>query len=393
MAKPSRILYIQPYHWECGPHQSLRALVANLDRASFSPLVVLAAAGAVAEEFIQLGAEVYFDSGIRTTPRSLSPIRQLKFWSAMWASARRLARLILREDVCLVHVNSEACWVGGPAAKMAHVPTIFHLRGLSMLSPPWVGRLTTLALNKFNPTLIATSHAVKRAYMTSGVRPELIQVIYNGLNVAAFDPRRSHPILRSELGVEDGQPLVGMIANFEPRKGHHYFVKSCALVRERIPHAQFVIVGGTHLTNGIDYYHQVQQLAARHGLTKAIRFLGPRRDIPDILASLDVVVQPSLTEAGPRVPIEAMAMERPIVVTDVGGSPEEVIDGQNGLVVPAGDVHALGNAIVKLLSDPPWAQRMGAAGRQRVLSMFVHEIHVLQVQELYNRLLAMNRYS
>jgi glycosyltransferase involved in cell wall biosynthesis len=82
-----------------------------------------------------------------------------------------------------------------------------------------------------------------------------------------------------------------------------------------------------------------------------------------------------------------MALERPIVVTDVGGNREEVIDGKTGLVVPVGDVSEMANAIVKLIFEPALAQRIGKAGRERVLNMFRDEIYAQKVQELYNRLL------
>jgi glycosyltransferase involved in cell wall biosynthesis len=387
LPKPIRVLYIQPHNWECGPHYSLRLLIASLNRDRFRPVVILPGPSVVAEEFAQLQAEVHFDQGIRIVPRTFSPLYQLKFWANMLWSVRRLAHFMIRGGIDLVHVNSEACWIGGFAAKIAKVPIVCHLRGLTVLSPPWVGTLTSVILNKFNRTLIAASDQVERAYVSAGVRPELIQVIYNGLDVSVFDPKRAHPVLRSELAIVNGKPLVGMIANLDPRKGHHDFVAACSLVRERFADVKFVIVGNTRLVNSADYHRQLQQLVVKHDLTTALHFLGLRADIPEVLASLDVVVQPSLTEAGPRVPLEAMAMERPLVVTDAGGNSEEVIDGQTGLVVPVGDVRAIADAIIKLLSDRALARHLGKAGRERVLKMFTDVIHTRQVENVYQNLL------
>jgi glycosyltransferase involved in cell wall biosynthesis len=253
-----------------------------------------------------------------------------------------------------------------------------------VLSPPWVARVNTWILSTFNQGLIATSEEVKSAFIESGANPQIVKVIHNGVNIDTFSPLKAQPTLRSELNIKDGQRLVGMIANFDPRKGHHDFIASCPIVQGRMPNTQFVIVG-SHLDK--EYYKQMRQRAEQCDLTKVMHFLGLRKDIPNILMSLDVVVQPSLTEAGPRVPIEAMAMERPIVVTDVGGNSEEVVNEQTGLVVPVGDVHALSDAILKVLSDPPLARRLGELGRQRVLSMFTEEAHVCQVQQLYEKLL------
>jgi len=387
LSRPIRVLYIQPHNWECGPYYSLRLLVANLDRERFTPVVILPGPSVVAKELSQLQAEVHFDQSIRLVPRTFSPASQLRFWAAMLSSMRRLAYFISKGGIGLVHVNSEACWIGGFAAKIAKVPIVSHLRGLTVLSPPWVGAFTSVILNKFNRTLIATSDQVKWAYLAAGVRPELIRVIYNGLDVTVFDPQRARPVLRSELAIVKGKPLVGMIANLDPRKGHHDFVAACALVRERVADVQFVIVGNTRLVNSTDYHRQVQQLVVKHDLTTAIQFLGLRDDIPEVLASLDVVVQPSLTEAGPRVPLEAMAMERPLVVTDVGGNSEEVIDGETGLVVPVGDVRAIADSTIKLLSDRVLARRLGKAGRKRVMEIFTDVIHTRQVEDVYQNLL------
>jgi glycosyltransferase involved in cell wall biosynthesis len=378
------IVYIQPYNWECGPHRSLHSLVNNLDRTRFLPLVVLPNPGAISKEFVKLGVEVYFDPGVRTIPRTFSPVRQLGYWAPTLVSVRRLADFMRLKNVRLVHVNSEACWLGGFAARLRNVVSVTHIRGLSVLSPPWVARVTAWILSTFNQGLIATSEEVKSAFVKSGANPQIIKVIHNGVNIDTFSPLKAQPTLRSELNIKDGHRLVGMIANFDPRKGHHDFIASCPIVQEKMPNTQFVIVGN-HLDK--EYYKQIRQRAEQYGLTRVMHFLGPRKDIPNILMSLDVVVQPSLTEAGPRVPIEAMAMERPIVVTDVGGNSEEVVNGETGLVVPVGNINALSGAILRLLSDTDLALRLGESGRQRVLSMFTEEGHVCQVQQLYEQLL------
>lgn len=380
-----RILFVEPYNRDGGPHQCLRVLVSKIDRARHSPSVVLPCNGIVAQEFVQLDVTVHFDAGVQTVPRSFSPFRQFEFAFDLRNSALRLARLIHQQKIDLVHVNSEACWVGAIAAHMAHVPTIIHLHGLSAMSPSWVGRVTTWVLNRYGQAMIATSNEVKKAYLACGASPARVYVICNGINIEKFTPENTSPTLRYELGIADEKPLLGMIANFDRRKGHHDFVASCAVVLRRVPDAQFVIVGDTQLDR--EYHDEIRHLITTHGLVSVMHLLGGRKDIPDILRSLDIVVQPSLTEAGPRVPLEAMAMQRPLIVTDVGGNSEEVINGQTGLVVPVGDVDSLSSAMIKLLSDKPLAQQLGKLGRQRVLEKFTDDIYVSQVEQLYDRIL------
>ncbi len=368
MPNTRRILYLHPHNWYHGPHQSLRALIAGLDRTRFSPLVLLPKRDVATEEFVKLGAKVCFDPGVRFVPRSVSPIAQSEFWVNLRRATGRLKELIGSHGVDLLHSNSEACWVGGFAARAAGIPAISHLRTLSPLSPSWAGWVTARILSSVNQALIAPSDAD------------------NGINPSIFDPSGATPTLRSELGIRNGRPLIGMIGNFHPRKGHHDFIAACAMVHKAIPESKFVIVGTTERVDQ-DYYQHVQELVSAYKLDDFVYFLGVRADIPDVLFSLDVVVQPSHTEAGPRVPIESMAMERPIVVTDVGGNSEEIINGETGLVVPVGDTKSLAGSVVKLLNDVCLARRLGTAGRQRVLTLFTEKAHALRVQQLYGRLL------
>ena len=143
-----RILYVQPYKRNGGPHQSLLTLLRNLDRTRFAPTLVLPENGILVHEYAQLKATVLFDAGIRTVPRSYSPLRQLEYASVFWRSVRRLKALIQRDMIDLVHVNSEACWSAAIAAKSARVPAIIHLYGLSVLLPLWVWRVPVWVLNR-----------------------------------------------------------------------------------------------------------------------------------------------------------------------------------------------------------------------------------------------------
>jgi glycosyltransferase involved in cell wall biosynthesis len=380
-------MYIQPYNWKSGPQQTLKTLISKINRLKFEPYVVLPAQSSVADEFERVGAKVGFDSEVRTVPRSFSPTAQARFWFGTWKGAKRIADMIRDGNFQLVHVNSEACWVGGIAARIARKPAVIHLHGMQALSPKWMGFVTARVLNKCGSVLVAVSEEVRKAYLSCGASRVLMETIYNGIDVYRFDPALALRTLREELSVKDGQPLIGMIANFDPRKGHHEFVRACYKVLQQIPEARFVIVGDKIPSRDSGYYRQIERDISEHRLRSVLRILGSRDDMPNVLASLDVVVNPSLTEAGPLVPLETMAMERPIVVTDVGGNREEVIDGKTGLVVPVGDVSEMANAIVKLIFEPALAQRIGKAGRERVLNMFRDEIYAQKVQELYNRLL------
>ncbi|HEG43571.1 MAG TPA: glycosyltransferase family 1 protein [Phycisphaerales bacterium] len=387
MSLPYHILYIQPYAYKSGPHQSLRELVSNLDRTQFAPSVVLQEPGAEADDFISLGAKAYFDCGIKTILRSFSPFRQSQFLTGMMSCAKRIAKLIIEQKVDLVHVNSEACWGGNFAARIAKTPAVSHLHGLSVLSPYLVGRLTMFILNNFSNVLISVSDIVRQSYIDSGARANKIRTVHNGIDISIFDPDNIKPTLKAELDINENVPLVGMIANFDPRKGHHNFVDACKHVLAQGYHAQFVIVGNTEIADDNSYFKQIKEKAMHLGIADSLHYTGLRSDIPNVLASLDVVVQPSLTEAGPIVPIEAMAMKRPLIVTDVEGNSEEVLNGQTGILVPKENPKAMSDAIVKLLKDNDQAQRLGENGRQRVLENFTNKVYANSIQQIYKEVI------
>ncbi|MHB8111270.1 MAG: glycosyltransferase [Syntrophorhabdaceae bacterium] len=384
---PKKILYLHPSVHAGGPHLSLYALIANMDRNRFQPTVFLPSDSSLEEAFRKLSVDVFYHHAVVTVPRSFSPVTQTKYLASLYQSARYLSNFIKTNDIDLVHTNMEACWVGGLAATFAKRPAISHLRCLSTLHPSPVGYLTAFMLNRFSTTIISTSDEVKRQYEKAGVHPEKIITIYNGLNANVFNPGKTSPTLRGELNLRDDQPLIGLIANFDYRKGHHDFVKACAIIHKRHPDAKFVIAGSTSLTDNFEYYQSIREMVDHEGLSGNMVFLGARSDIPQILKSLDVVVQSSLTEAGPRVPLEAMAMECPLVVTDAGGSSEEVINEQTGFVVPIGDVGAIAATTMRLLSDPALCAKIGNAGRKRVLRIFTDEVYAQKVQQVYQQIL------
>jgi glycosyltransferase involved in cell wall biosynthesis len=363
----------------------LATLCRNFDASLYEAFVVMPADGDAAREMRDLGAKVCFDPGITTIPRSLSVRKQLHFWNGFQASVKRVADLAKQIEAKILHVNSEACWVGGMAAKLAGIPVVTHLHGLSVLSPMWVAAITVNVLNKLSTAMIATSEAVRSAYVAKGLRNEIVHVIHNGVDATRFDPRRTKPVLRTMLNLSVDQPLIGMIGNFDPRKGHHCFVEACSIIRQHLPNARYAIIGDKELSPR--YAKKVEMLIREKGMLESMHLFGPRADIPDVLRSLDIVVQPSFTEAGPRVPIEAMAMEKPLVATDVGGNREEVIHGFTGLLVPAGAIKQQADAVLRLLAEPGLAAKLGRNGRELVLNKYTEQVYAEKVQILYDRLL------
>jgi glycosyltransferase involved in cell wall biosynthesis len=383
--KIHRILYVNPYNTKGGPYHSLMVLLKKLDRSHYKPLV-LEAQICPSDDMEKMGIDVYHHPAIQTVPRSLMPITQFTFWLSFITQIRSLVEKIQRLNIDIVHVNSEACWIALKSAHLARVPVITHIRGMSVLHPPLIGKLSAGVLCHYSNTLLAVSNKVKDSYIKAGVSRDKIITIHNGLDIEKYHPDHVKPCLKNELGISEDQPLIGMIANIDRRKGHHDFVTMCSLVKLKFPDARFIVVGGI-LPGQEKYMEEVKSLATQKGLSNELNFIGYREDIPEIIQSLDIIVQPSHTEAGPRVPLEAMAMRKPLVVTNIEGNAEEVIHGETGFTVPVGDASAMAASVNMLLLDAGLRQRMGHAGRTRVEYYFTDDHYADAIQSIYKDVL------
>jgi glycosyltransferase involved in cell wall biosynthesis len=230
---------------------------------------------------------------------------------------------------------------------------------------------------------IANCNAVKdQVVQQEGLVGEKIEVIYNGLDLSQFHVHINENALIEELVVDDGVPLVGMIADFNFEiKGHIYFLGAAKKILEKIPNAKFVLVGEGPLRP------RYEEVARELRVEKNVYFLGKRTDVPAIINSLDISVLSSISEGLSNVILESMAAGKPVVATNVGGSKEMILDGITGYLVAPADSQAMANAIINLLQNPDKARAMGAAGKRLVEGNFSKKAMVEKYENLYKSLI------
>ena len=198
------------------------------------------------------------------------------------------------------------------------------------------------------------------------------------MDLERYDHQEPCCTLRDEYGMEPGAPIVGVVGRLELEKGHPTLLEAWPLVLAEQPGAYLMIVGeGSRL----DALHAI---AREQGIERHVIFTGRRDDIPAITAAFDVAVLPSYREAQGLTILEAMALSRPVVASNVGGIPEMVEDGVTGLLVPPHDPPALAAAIVRLLADHQLADMVARAGHDLVHDRFCIQLMVNAVQELYD---------
>lgn len=182
------------------------------------------------------------------------------------------------------------------------------------------------------------------------------------VDLSEFDPGE-RPGVRTELGVEDGQPLIGWVGRLDRKKRVEDFIAAARIVARERPDARFVVIGGPDSFMP-DYADELRARAAPLG--EALRFLGDRADVPRLLSGLDIFAWLSRGEGMPHVVAEAGAAGLPVIATRDGGSEQQIADGETGLFVPHEDPPAVAAAMLRLLNDPALAERLGTALRAKV---------------------------
>jgi glycosyltransferase involved in cell wall biosynthesis len=225
--------------------------------------------------------------------------------------------------------------------------------------------------------LIAVSKSIERKIAGEHRDGAPVKLIYNGIDLDRYDHQEPCCTLRDEYGMEPGSQIVGVVARLEPEKGHQTLIDAWPYVLRRVPDAYLLVVGEGSQRDALAARASANRVAHR------VVFTGRRDDVPALTAALDVAVLPSNREAQGLSILEAMALSRPVVASDVGGIPEMIEDGVTGLLVPHDQPEQLAAAIVRLLTDHGLADTIARAGHDLVHDRFCIELMVRAVEEIY----------
>lgn len=284
------------------------------------------------------------------------------------AAVIRLARWLRKQRITVLQTHLfDAGVVGLLAGRLARVPLIVvtrHHSDFHFVSGTKAHVLIDSLTARMGDRVVVLAKAVRDHLVArEGVRADAIDVIVQGFDFDALrgsdeEGRR----VRTQLGL-DSAFVVGMVAAFYPGKGHaHLFAAARTLLGE-IPNLKLLLVGSGDRA-------AIDAMARAHGLEGRVVVAGVRRDVSACLRAMDVFVHPSLSEAFCQAIIEALAAERPVVATKVGGVAEAIEDGEGGLLVPPADANAIADAIRTVHRDPARATRMAARGHRTAVERF-----------------------
>ena len=292
---------------------------------------------------------------------------------------RVLAKIVLKEKVDIIHARSRVpAVVALMVSRRTQVPFITTCHGFynrhPLSRPMGWGKLVIVGSNIIG----------KRMRDDFGVPHEKIRLIPRGVNLAEF-----HWKPKSAQGRSDGRVVVGLVGRLTPIKGHPLFLKAMARVARVVPNLQIQIIGDSPKPQ---YKEELLAMTRNLGLEHAVEFLGTRYDIPELLSKMDVLVAPSVgEEAFGRVVIEAGACGVPVVATRMGGLVDVLEHGKDGLLVGPDDPRILAEAVLKMIKEPAFAQRMALALRKKVEKEFTLEKMFESTLRVYDETLARRR--
>jgi glycosyltransferase involved in cell wall biosynthesis len=346
-----------------GAQQNTLYTVEHLDSARYEAVLVCGSGGLLDAEALALSRR---DPPVRVRfiddlVREANPVRDL-------AALFQLERVIAEERPDVVHTHSSKAGIlGRAAARLAGVPAVVHtFHGFGFhdrMRPPVRAFYVALerAAARWADRLVFVSKANMDVARREGLgRPEAWELIRSGVRLTGLPARVDREAKRAELGVRLHKPLVVGVGNLKPQKNAEDFLAVAEEALRRVPEASFVFVGDGPLRA------RLEARALAKGLSAKVRFVGWRRDVPELLAAADVFLLTSLWEGLPRALVEAMRTGLPCACYAVDGVNDLLVDGVNGFAVPAGDRARLVEGVARLLSEPDLRRRLGDAAAASV---------------------------
>jgi len=328
------------------------------------------------------GGDLPVAAALRAKGICVTDLKMSHSWrlDALW----RLYRLLRREQVTILHASLfHASLAGRLVGRLARVPVILTWRQNVSLGGRW-REVINKWTSKLDDFVVAVSEPARQAELkNAGFPKEKIELIYNCIDIDLYTQTEpgEWEAMRESFGIPPNTFLIGFVGRLHLQKGIDTLLEAFSQFAGDHTEARLLIVGDGELRSRLEI------MAGSLGISGQVKFVGVRRNIPEILASLDLFVLPSRWEGLPLALLEAMAACLPVVATAVGGTPEVVIDGETGLLVPPGDPDALAQAIVFLIENPELRKKMGQAGRKRVAEHFTIQETVRKTEALYQKLL------
>ncbi|HEY0467197.1 MAG TPA: glycosyltransferase family 4 protein [Polyangiaceae bacterium] len=372
-------------------------IIRNLDRDRFDVHVACTDGGGDSERAPDSLIKLRTLPEIKLRPTRFAPtlgqrspqavLRALRSAGAFSADFVALRRYVARERIRIVHSTErprDAAY-GVGLAKLAGARSVVHVH------VKWSNEYSALARWGVQraDAVFSISRYVTSTLLDMGKPAAEIHTILNGIDPSQWDPSLDGAELRRELGVPQDALVLASVSRLFSWKGQRELLRAFALVKSELSNTRLLIVGAdAQEVEGGSFTAELKALARSLGIEQEVIFTGPRSDVPQVMAACDLFTMPSFEEPFGLVFLEAMAMKRPVIALDNGGTPEVVEHGRSGLLSPPQDIQGLAANILGLLREPALRAKMGEYGRSQVLSRFSAQRMAADAASAYERVLA-----
>jgi glycosyltransferase involved in cell wall biosynthesis len=357
-----------------GIQQQLLSVLKSYDKEVFNPIFCcFRHKGEIGKEIERMGIEVI----------AFNRPRYYKF-SIGIDIVRDLYRLIKQKNIQVARSHRyHANLYGRVAARLADVPVIVSsVHDNYRMDKRLKRRIINHILSKISDKIIAVSESIKKDIVIyDKIDTSKILVIPNSVDIERFNPEGNFANIKEEFLIKNNDIVIGFVGRIVPAKGLEYLIDTLSYLKEEFRNIKLLIIGEGSLVDGL------KEKSKENNVNDSVIFTGRRRDIHDILSCIDIFVMPSIAEGLPNALLEAMAMAKPIVATEVGGIPEVIKNGINGLLVPPRNAESITTAIKTLLADMHLTTKMGQRARNYVEENLSIQATVRKWESLYISLL------
>ena len=331
-----------------------------------TPTVVVSQEGPLTAKLTNEGIEVVkIPLGVLRR-KYMNPGGMLNRLMTMFKAYRQLRNICQEKKIDLIYSNTTGILVGTFVAGSLGIRHIWHVHEI-IEQPALLHRIISRMLNRNVNEIWVVSAAVKK-HWSKGVNPDKIKVLYNGVDLTAFEHAASG--FRKELSIPEDALVIGMMGRVHYWKGQDYFLEIAGILHQAFPEVHFLLVGDPF--PGYEYlYQNMNAIIEKNHLQNQTHIVGYREDISHFYHSLDIFVLPSLQpDPAPAVVTEAMASGIPVVITNQGGAVEMIEPNISGLIIPIGRPEEAAKIIAPLVKDKLFRKEMGGNGLKRVRDFF-----------------------
>ncbi len=352
-----------------GAEVGLLTTLKNIDTKRFDCEVVsIEKKGAIGEEIEKLGFKVtYLDDDARLF--NLSLIFKIK-------------DILKKVNPDILHTSLFYANFFGRVAAIFHKPKAVITEERSMYTEKkFYHVLIDRVLAFFTDKIIVCSESVLNfTIKQEKIGPGKFYLIYNAVDAARFDIKKSKIDLRKELGLSQDDLVLGSVGSVIPKKNHRFLIESYAAISDKLKNSTLIFVGEGESKK------ELMELTYKLGIKDKVRFFGQRNDIPELMKAMDVFILPSLQEGFPRTLIEAMYTGIPSIATNISGIPEILKDGENGFLIEPGDTGLLTKRILELSMDRKLREKIGAEAKKTIESGYLPDGYAKKLEALYGEL-------